>query len=100
MKKLILFVIAAASSMAMAQTFDFPDFSLETRYEMNYIANNSSVKDYVKRLGATSFTVNTGKPALLSYGVATNNGCSFDVEVVYNSWPGIDNLIISDATCH
>jgi hypothetical protein len=98
-RNLLLFILAAAGTFAMAQTIDFPDFNLETQYEMDYIAHNRAVKNYVARLGGTAFTVNSGKPDLLSYAVTVNNGCTFDVEVVYADWPGIDNLILSQAHC-
>lgn len=102
MKKFVLFALGIFGSVAFAQTigFDFPDFSLQTKYEMNYISHDASVKNYVRRLGATSFTVNQGKPAIDMYAVTTNNGCSFDVQVVYASWPGVDDLVISDARCN
>lgn len=94
-----LFIIG---SVASAQTvdFSFPDFSLQTRYEKGFIAKSADVRGYVKTLGAKSFVVTNGKPSTKLYAVETSNGCAFDVEVVYKSWPGIDALIISDATCN
>jgi hypothetical protein len=101
-----LFAIAAGmiamSSVASANVFapTFPDFEMEKNYEKSVIAKNVTVKSYVKALGASSFKVTNGKPALRVYAVETNNGCAFDVEVVYNDWPGVDAVVVyKNAVC-
>ena len=101
MKFAILVMISVLASVASAQSFDLPrlDFSMQTDYEMGVIAADANVRAYAGQLGAQSYSINNGKPALQMYAVQTNNGCSFDVEVVYQQWPGVDAVIVYAAKC-
>jgi len=94
-------MFSVLGSMASAQSFDLPrlDFSMTSRYEMGVIAADDHVRAYADQLGADSYSINNGKPALQMYAVQTNNGCSFDVEVVYQQWPGVDAVVVYQATC-
>ena len=96
-KLLALVAIAVSASVASAMDFTWPDFSLETQYEMDFIKADPAVKAYARRLGARSIRVTRGKPGRLMYAVKTNNGCTFDVKVVYHDWPGIDDVIVYDS---
>lgn len=94
----MLVMAATASANVFAPTY--PDFELGKSYEKAVVAKDAKVKAYAKALGASSFKVTNGKPANLVYGVVTNNGCAFDVEVVYNDWPGVDAVIVyKNAVC-
>lgn len=95
MKALIGALALLVSSTVSAQTFPTPDFEMIRSYEISVIAKDTAVRQYAGKLGGTSFSVNNGKPALDMYEVVTNNGCKFDVKVVYKTWPGIDALVIS-----
>lgn len=105
MKKIILATAAALTLSANAMAFpsgamDFPDFEMIRNYEKSAIAKDANVIAYARKLRASSFRVTNGKPGILNYGVVTSNNCSFDVEVVYNDWPGIDAIVItSKAVC-
>jgi hypothetical protein len=94
-----LALLASVSAFADF-TPSYPDFDMIKNYEKSVIAKDAQVISYAKKLGATSFKVTNGKPANLLYAVETNNGCAFDVEVVYNDWPGIDGIVVyKNAVC-
>lgn len=93
-------MLVSTAAFAFVPDFSQPDFEMIRNHERAVIARDAGVLSYVRSLGARSFKVTNGKPELLMYGVVTDNGCSFDVEVVYNSWPGIDDVIVShNAVC-
>lgn len=95
-----MLVLAASASADFSVFGSFPDFNMQPNYEKSVIAKNPQVIAYVKALGARSYKVTNGKPALLMYAVETNNGCAFDVQVVYNDWPGIDAIVVyKNAVC-
>lgn len=99
--KLIMASLTLASSSAFAMLPDMgsmPDFSMIRSYEMSVIAKDARVKSYVRQLGGKSFVVTDGKPSLEMYGVQADNGCEFDVRVVYHNWPGVDELRLSRST--
>lgn len=97
---LIASMLVSTAAVAFAPEFSQPDFELIRNHERAVIARDAGVIAYARALGARSFKITNGKPALLVYGVVTDNGCTFDVEVVYNSWPGIDGIAVShNAVC-
>jgi hypothetical protein len=86
------FATQAASAFDLTPT---PDFSMLVAYEKSVIARHPDVVSYVRLLGARSFEVTMGKRARDLYAVRTSNGCEFDVRIVYETWPGIDRVIVS-----
>jgi len=102
MKQIIFAAVLAVSASASAFDFTFPDFGLMTQGQKNAVKTDKSVKDYAANLGAASFAVvakaTTKVP--VTYTVNTNNGCSFDVEVVYedNFWDGIKDVVVIGGT--
>lgn len=93
-------VLLGSTASAQVGEISFPDFSLEGKYERSVIKGDAAVQAYAARLGAKSFKVTDGKASARMYAVETNNGCSFDVEVVYKSWPGVDDVLVyNNAVC-
>lgn len=95
-------MLVLAASASANYSFNLPnlDFEMQTNFEKGEVAKNPKVIAYVKALGARSYKVTNGKPANFMYGIETNNGCKFDVEVVYNDWPGIDAIVVyKNAVC-
>lgn len=91
------FLIAASLVLVSATASAFPDFGMERAYEKSFVANDARVLAYAEQLGASSVKVVEGK--LQQYTVKTNNGCAFNVKVVYVQWPGIDSVVIGQAAC-
>lgn len=102
MKKLMFAIAMTVSASAFAQEMQFPDFGLMTQGQKNAVKADAGVNKYSKSMGASSFKV-VAKSTVndpITYTVKTNNGCSFDVVVVYadNFWDGIENVVVKKAT--
>jgi hypothetical protein len=100
---IVLLALSFTFSPRGAWAFDFgttPDFLMFVNYEKSVIAKHPDVVAYVRLLGAQSFKVTMAKPGRDLYAVLTSNGCEFDVRVVYETWPGIDQVIVAkNAIC-
>lgn len=93
-------LLASTQAFAFTPDFSFPDFEMIRNYEKSVIAKDTKVLAYARQLGARSIRVTNGAPGNLNYAVVTNNGCKFNVDVVYNDWPGIDAIVVyKDAVC-
>ncbi len=91
-------VLVSLTSHAYGNPASFPSFQGIIKYEKNFVAKSAEVKSYVQQLGGSEYSVSRGGK-LRVYKVTTNNGCIFAVRVVYKNWPGIDQLVISQAIC-
>ena len=100
MKALGFLVLMMAASVAQANgKLAAPVKSPETlkAYEQNAIKKDRQVLAFSKALGARSFKLIPHKSPTPLYTVQTGNGCSFDVEVIYNDAYRIEAIVVYQA---